>query len=153
MEPAASTNTTTVNVIALVPILGAFYANRLYAGYPFVWSFRRAEIDSPTFGVLGYISANVARNIYSRGALTGLPLATQRTLLPAEGVWLEPTSGVDDHTAALVWLVSALEQAYTQGQVKLIDYLETIADDVVFEMEMAARRASLLSRMTLNKTT
>jgi hypothetical protein len=29
--------------------------------------------------------------------------------------------------------------------------LETIADDVVFEMEMAARRASLLSKMTPNK--
>jgi hypothetical protein len=59
---------------------------------------------------------------------------------------------VDDHTAALVWLVSALEQAYTQGQVKLIDYLEPIADDVVFEMEMAARRASLLTMLTHNKT-
>jgi hypothetical protein len=65
---------------------------------------------------------------------------------------LEPETGVDDHTAALVWLVSALEQAYTQGQVKLIDYLEPIADDVVFEMEMAARRASLLTMLTHNKT-
>ncbi len=77
---------------------------------------------------------------------------TANTVL-AEGVWLEPKSGVDDLTEALVWLVNALEQAYTQGRVKLVDYLETIAYEVVFEVEMAARRASLLSKMTLNETT
>jgi hypothetical protein len=60
---------------------------------------------------------------------------------------------VNNDTAALAWLVSALEQARRQGQTRLVDYLETIADDVVFEVEMAARRASLLSKMTLNKTT
>jgi hypothetical protein len=59
---------------------------------------------------------------------------------------------VDDKTAALAWLVSALEQARRQGQTTLIDYLESIADDVVFEMEMAARRASLVSKITQNKT-
>jgi hypothetical protein len=53
----------------------------------------------------------------------------------------------DDDTAALAWLVSALEQARSQGQTKVVDYLETIADDAVFEMEMAARRASLRSRV------
>jgi hypothetical protein len=47
----------------------------------------------------------------------------------------------------LAWLVSALEQARSQGQTKVVDYLETIADDMVFEMEMAARRASLRSRV------
>jgi hypothetical protein len=77
---------------------------------------------------------------------------TANTFL-AEGAWLELTSGVNDDTAALAWLVSALEQARRQGQATLVDYLETIADDVVFEMEMAARRASLLSKMALNKTT
>jgi hypothetical protein len=65
---------------------------------------------------------------------------------------LELKSGVDDDTAALAWLVSALAQARTQGQLQLVDYFETIADDAVFEMEVAARRASLLSKMTLNKT-
>jgi hypothetical protein len=65
---------------------------------------------------------------------------------------LEPTSAVDDDTVALAWLVSALEQARTQGQTKLVYCLESIADDVVFEIEMSARRASLLSKMTLNKT-
>ena len=64
---------------------------------------------------------------------------------------MELKGGVDDHTAALAWLVSALAQARRQGQTKLVDCLETIADDVVFEMEMAARRASLLSKMTPNK--
>jgi hypothetical protein len=59
---------------------------------------------------------------------------------------------VDDATAALAWLVSALEQARRQGQTKLVDCLETVADDVVFEMEMAARRASLLSKLTQIKT-
>ena len=65
---------------------------------------------------------------------------------------MELRGGVDNETAVLAWLVSALEQARRQGQTKLVDCLETIADDVVFEMEMAARRASLLSKLTRNKT-
>lgn len=40
----------------------------------------------------------------------------------------------------LAWLVEGLEQSRAQGQTRLVDYLETIADDVVFEMESAARR-------------
>jgi hypothetical protein len=66
---------------------------------------------------------------------------------------LEPETGVDDHCAPLVWLVSALEQAYTQGQGKLVDFLEAIGYEMVFEVEMVARRASLLSKMTQSKTT
>jgi hypothetical protein len=66
---------------------------------------------------------------------------------------LERKSGVDLDTAALAWLVSALEQARTRSQVKLVDYLETIADEVVFEVEMAARRVSLLSKLMQDKTT
>ena len=64
---------------------------------------------------------------------------------------MELTSSVNDGT--LAWLVRALEQARRQGQTKLVDCLETIADDVVFEMELAARRASLLSKMTLDQAT
>jgi hypothetical protein len=60
---------------------------------------------------------------------------------------------VNNDSATMAWLLSALEQARRQGQTKLVYCLETIADDVVFEMEMAARRASLLSKMALNKTT
>ena len=52
--------------------------------------------------------------------------------------------GSDTQTATLAWLVSALEQARTQGQFRAVGYLEAIADDVVFEMEMTARRSSLV---------
>ena len=65
-----------------------------------------------------------------------------------EGISLEFRTEVDDDTAALAWLVSALEYARAQGKTKLVDYLETVADDVVFEVEMVARRASLLSRLS-----
>ena len=65
---------------------------------------------------------------------------------------MELRGGVDNETAALAWMVRALEQARKQGQTKLVDYVETIADEVVFEMEMAARRASLLSKLMENKT-
>ena len=54
---------------------------------------------------------------------------------------------MDNDTATLGWLVEALEQARSQGQTEIVDHLETIAADMVFEMEMAARRASLLSRV------
>jgi hypothetical protein len=59
---------------------------------------------------------------------------------------LELKMNMDDHTATLAWLVGTLEQAHSQEQTRVVDYLEAIADDVVFEMEMAARRASLLSK-------
>ncbi len=65
---------------------------------------------------------------------------------------MELRGGVDNETAALAWLVSALEQARKQGQTKLVDYLETIADDVVFDIEMAAHRTSLLSKLMPNRT-
>jgi hypothetical protein len=54
---------------------------------------------------------------------------------------------MDNDTATLEWLVEALERARSQGQTEIVDHLETIAADMVFEMEMAARRASLLSRV------
>jgi hypothetical protein len=62
-------------------------------------------------------------------------------------VELELKANMDNDTATLEWLVEALEQARSQGQTEVVDHLETIAADVVFEMEMAARRASLLSRV------
>jgi hypothetical protein len=52
-------------------------------------------------------------------------------------------SSVDDRTATLLWLVSGLEYARTQGQTKILGYLEAVLDDVVFEMESAARSGSL----------
>ena len=61
---------------------------------------------------------------------------------------MEPRMDVDNDTATLAWLVGALEQAHARGETRLVDYLETIADDVVFEMEMIARRASLRPQVT-----
>ena len=53
---------------------------------------------------------------------------------------MSPTMlGVDNETAALAWLVSALEQARAHSQTKVVDYLEVVLEDVVFEMESAAR--------------
>ena len=60
---------------------------------------------------------------------------------------MELKANMDNDTATLGWLVEALEQARSQGQEEIVDHLETIAADMVFEMEMAARRASLLSRV------
>jgi hypothetical protein len=54
---------------------------------------------------------------------------------------LEVPLGVDNDTATLAWVVSALEQARTQGQLRAVGYLEAVADDAVFEMESTARRS------------
>ena len=48
--------------------------------------------------------------------------------------------GADTEQATLAWLVEALEYARSGGQTKLVGYLEEVADDVVFEVEAAARR-------------
>jgi hypothetical protein len=37
-------------------------------------------------------------------------------------------------------LVEALEYARSNGQTRVVDYLEAVLDDVVFEMESVARR-------------
>jgi hypothetical protein len=50
----------------------------------------------------------------------------------------------DSETATLAWLVGALEHARSRGQTKVVGYLEEVADEVVFETEMAARRTSLV---------
>lgn len=47
---------------------------------------------------------------------------------------------VDNETATLVWLVNALEHTRARGQTKLVGYLEAVVEDVVFEMEAAARK-------------
>ena len=46
----------------------------------------------------------------------------------------------DEETATLLWLVGALEHARSRGQSRVVGYLEEVADDVVFEVEAAARR-------------
>ena len=61
------------------------------------------------------------------------------------------TLGVDNETAALAWLIGALEQARARSQTKLVGYLEVILEDVVFEMESAAgsrrKRISAITRL------
>ena len=60
---------------------------------------------------------------------------------------MEKKASVENDVVALAWLVSALGYARARGQSKIVDHLETIADDMVFEAEMATRRAWLLSRV------
>jgi hypothetical protein len=52
---------------------------------------------------------------------------------------------VDDPTATLMWLVSGLEHVRMRGQTKIVGYLEAILDDVVFEIESAARSGSVFA--------
>ena len=54
------------------------------------------------------------------------------------------TPEADSETATLAWLVEALDHVRSKGQTKVVGYLEEVADDVVFEMEIAARRTSLV---------
>jgi hypothetical protein len=53
---------------------------------------------------------------------------------------LELATSTHDGTAALTWLIEALEYARSNGQTRVVDYLEAVLDDVVFEMESVARR-------------
>lgn len=52
--------------------------------------------------------------------------------------------GADTEKATLTWLVSALGHAHTRGQTKVTGRSEEVADDVVSEVEMRVRRASLV---------
>lgn len=54
--------------------------------------------------------------------------------------------GVDLETAALGWALDALEHARSQGQSKTVGYLEAVAQDVAFEMELVTRRGVKVSR-------
>jgi hypothetical protein len=47
-------------------------------------------------------------------------------------------------SATLEWLVTALQYTRSRGQTKVVGYLEEVADDVVFAVEMVARRTSLV---------
>ena len=50
----------------------------------------------------------------------------------------------DDENATLAWLEDALGQAYTHDQKTTLACLEAVIEDVVFVMEMTARKASLV---------
>jgi hypothetical protein len=53
-----------------------------------------------------------------------------------------------EETVDLSWLVRALDHARSRNQTGILDYLQWVEVDVVFETENAARRASLLTRLT-----
>lgn len=88
-----------------------------------------------------YGSKDVAHLGYTRP----LP-STITALLYLGGKVLDVPTEVDTETATLGWLVGALERARSQGQSKAVEYLEAVAEDVVFEMEMLARRGVKASR-------
>ncbi len=49
-------------------------------------------------------------------------------------------SVAETEIATLAWLISALEHARTQGQMRLLMCLGAVVDDVLFEMASASRR-------------
>jgi hypothetical protein len=53
---------------------------------------------------------------------------------------LDIAASVGNESAALAWLEEALEHAYAHGQMQTLAYLEAVIEDVVFMMEMAARK-------------
>jgi hypothetical protein len=61
-----------------------------------------------------------------------------------EGITLDSALGNETEATTLAWLVAALEHARSEDQTKVVGYLEEVADDVVFEVEMVARRTSLV---------
>ncbi len=70
----------------------------------------------------------------------GLFRSTIRELLYLGGNVLDVRTGADTETATLGWLVEALGYTRSNGQTRVVDYLEAVLDDVVFEMESVARR-------------
>jgi hypothetical protein len=57
-----------------------------------------------------------------------------------KGFELELSTSTHEGTADLAWLAGALEHARSNGQPRVVGYLEAVLDDVVFEMESVARR-------------
>ena len=56
----------------------------------------------------------------------------------------DATPKADAEQATLKWLVAALNYTRSSGQAKAVGYLEEVTNEVVFEVEMVARRASLI---------
>lgn len=56
---------------------------------------------------------------------------------------MDSTLSVVNDTSTLLWLMNALGHARSQDQTRLVDYLEAILDDLVFEMEATSRAGSV----------
>ena len=63
-----------------------------------------------------------------------------KVLSLGKGKRLEVMVSTHDGTVDLAWLVDALKYTHGNGQTRVVDYLEAVLDDVVFEMESAARK-------------
>jgi hypothetical protein len=44
-----------------------------------------------------------------------------------------------DNEVCLAWLAHALQQLRSEGQTKVVSYLEAVSEEVLFEMKMAPR--------------
>ena len=66
--------------------------------------------------------------------------STIRALSYLGGNVLDVRTGADTETATLGWLVDALEYTRGKGRTRVVDYLEAVLDDVVFEMESGSPR-------------
>ena len=53
---------------------------------------------------------------------------------------MDLAASVGNESVSLAWLEDALEHAYAHGQMQTVAYLEAVMEDVVFVMEMAARK-------------
>ncbi len=53
---------------------------------------------------------------------------------------MDLAASVGSKSVSLAWLEKALEHAYAHGQMKMLAYVEAVMEDVVFMMEMAARK-------------
>jgi hypothetical protein len=51
---------------------------------------------------------------------------------------LDLAASEGNETVSMAWLEDAIEHAHAHGQVEVLDYLETVKEDVVFVTEMAA---------------
>jgi hypothetical protein len=57
---------------------------------------------------------------------------------------LEQATITHENSATQTWLTEELEYARSNGQTKIVGYLEAVLDDAVFEEGIAARTASVL---------
>jgi hypothetical protein len=57
---------------------------------------------------------------------------------------LELKSVEETEAATLVWLVNAFPKAYANGQTKTVGYLESVAEEVLFELDVVTQRSKHL---------
>jgi hypothetical protein len=70
--------------------------------------------------------------------------STIRALSYLGGHVLDVRTGADTEPATLGWLVEALEYARSNGQTKVVGYLEAVLDDAVFEEKITVRTAPVV---------